>query len=128
MQSADNSENLAMDASQLYREETFTDRRVGTIQRLTPVDKDGAVDNLRPVLYVGHSQILTPVGALPLNFEIEASSLADATDKFADGAARAAEQAFEEIKEMRRQSASSIVVPEPGASIPGAGGGKIQFP
>ena len=33
-----------MDPTQIYREETFTDRRVGTIRRLTPVTADGATD------------------------------------------------------------------------------------
>ena len=54
-----------MDSSQIYREETFTDRRVGTIRRLTPVTADGAADAARPVVYVGQAQIMTPMGALP---------------------------------------------------------------
>ena len=36
--------DIAMDSSSLYREETFTDRRVGTLQRLTPVTASGATD------------------------------------------------------------------------------------
>ena len=32
---------IRMDETALYQEEVFTDRRVGTIQRLTPVDVDG---------------------------------------------------------------------------------------
>jgi hypothetical protein len=58
----------------------FTDRRVGTIQRLAPVTPDGQPDPSRPVLYVGQAQVMTPAGALPLSFEIPASSLAEAVD------------------------------------------------
>jgi hypothetical protein len=59
--------DIAMDRTGLYREETFTDRRVGTLQRLTPVTPSGDTDATRPVLYVGQTQVLTPAGALPLS-------------------------------------------------------------
>ena len=42
-----------MDSTQVYREETFTDRKVGTIRRLTPVGADGTADDKRPVIFVG---------------------------------------------------------------------------
>ena len=56
-----------MDSTQIYREDTFTDRKVGTIRRLTPVSADGSEDSARPVLYVGQAQVMTPMGAVPLN-------------------------------------------------------------
>ena len=46
-----------MDATQLYREEIFTDRRVGTIRRLTPVTVDGTPDAARTVIFVGQAQV-----------------------------------------------------------------------
>ena len=45
--------DINMDVATLYREETITDRRVGTVQRLTPIDAQGNQDAKRPVLYVG---------------------------------------------------------------------------
>ena len=48
MSSVNEGRQAVMDSSQIYREETFTDRRVGTIRRLTPVTADGAVDAARP--------------------------------------------------------------------------------
>ncbi|MBI1964280.1 MAG: hypothetical protein HYS37_13010 [Candidatus Rokubacteria bacterium] len=121
-----------MDPAALYREETFTDRKIGTLRVLTPVGTDGSPDPSRPVLYAGEAQLLTPGGLLPLVFEIEATSLADAVEKFAAGAAEAVERARREIEELRRQAASSIVVPDrmPGGLIgPGgaAGGGTIRL-
>jgi hypothetical protein len=71
-----------MDAQALYREDVFTDQRVGTIRRLTPVKPDGADDPSRPVLYVGQATIMTPMGSLPLSFELEATSLAEAVSQF----------------------------------------------
>ena len=121
-----------MDPSALYREESFTDRSVGTIRRLTPVTSDGTTDAARPVVYMGQTQLLTPVGALPLSFEIEASSLAEAVEGLAEAATQAAERAIEELKELRREAASSIVIPESGGDLSGPGGipggGKIQIP
>jgi hypothetical protein len=59
--------DLKMEANSLYREETFTDRRVGTLRRLVPVKSDGSLDNARQPLYQGQTQLLTPVGTLPLS-------------------------------------------------------------
>jgi hypothetical protein len=122
--------DVRLDPTAMYREEIFTDRRAGTIRRLTPVTLDGAVDATRPVLFSGQTQLLTPAGVLPLVFEIEAATLEEALQKFPDGVKVALEQAIDEAREMRRESASRIVVPEVGGGVgPGpAGGGKIKFP
>src|SRR5258705_13512568 len=66
---------LKLDPAALYLEEIFTDRRVGTIRRLSPVKKDGERDSARAVLYVGETQVLTPAGARPIAVEIGAGSL-----------------------------------------------------
>jgi hypothetical protein len=122
-----------MDAQDLYREDIYTDRRVGTLRVLTPVKPDGTVDPSRAVSYVGQAQIMTPAGALPLSFEIDAKTLTEACEGFAEGAKVAFEETMKELQEMRRQQASSIVIPEAGAAsaLTGQGGpprGKIQFP
>ena len=119
-----------MNPQDLWLEEVFTDRRVGTIRRLTPVGKDGARDQGRAVLYVGETQVLTPAGALPIAFEIGAGSLEEAAEKFGQLAKDAIERTVKELQELRRQAASSIVIPQGGMPpMPGAGGGgKIQMP
>lgn len=126
---ADNAPELKMDPANLYREEIFTDRKVGTIRVMTPVKSDGSADAGRKIIYVGETQLMTPVGALPLAFEIEADSLGKAAAKFAEIAQVAVERAVRELQEMRRQQSSSIVIPEgipPG--LGGPGGGKIKLP
>jgi hypothetical protein len=119
---------LKLDPAALYLEEIFTDRRVGTIRRLSPVKKDGERDSARAVLYVGETQVLTPAGALPIAFEIGAGSLEEAAEKFGSLAKEAIERTVKELQELRRQAASSIVVPQ--GPLPGVGGagGKIQMP
>lgn len=123
---------IKVDSKALYLEEIFTDRRVGTIRRLTPVGKDGERDQARAVLYVGETQVLTPAGALPIAFEIGAGSLEEAADKFGTLAKEAIERTVKELQELRRQAASSIVVPQGGMPPMGpggmGGGGKIQMP
>jgi len=122
----------SMDARNLVQEEVFTDQRVGTIRRLTPVTAEGAPDPSRPVQYVGQATVMTPMGSLPLSFELQATSLAEAVAAFGGAAQQAVEDAAREIQEMRRQAASSIVIPDAGAAalkgMGGKGGGGIQVP
>ena len=124
---------IQIDPKGLYREDVFTDRRAGSIRRLTPVTIDGAPDATRPVLFSGQTQLLTPAGVLPLGFEIEAKTLEEALQKFPEGVKAALEQAIDEARELRREAASRILVPEVGSGVgpvsgPTAGGGKIKFP
>jgi len=131
MNNPETSTEINMDASNLYREETFTDNKVGTLRRITPVTAEGEVDDSRPVQFVGSTQVMTSAGPLPLSFEIEADSLSEAAAGFGDGAKEAFERTMEELKEMQRQQASQIVVPGSGAGggMGGmGGGGNIQMP
>lgn len=125
-----------MDASALYREDIITDRKVGTIRMMTPITAEGRVDDKRPVLFIGEAQMLTSVGPLPISFDIEAKTLAEAVAKYGAAAKDGFERAVRELQDLRRQQASSIVVPPPGAAgaltggggFGAGGGGKIQLP
>jgi hypothetical protein len=118
--------DIQLDKAELYREDIFTDRKAGTIRRLIPVLIDGSTDPKRAVLYSGQTQLLTPNGVLPLGFEIEAVTLEEAVAKFPAAVKSALEQAIEEAREFRRESASRIVVPDVGGgALPG--GGKIKL-
>jgi regulator of protease activity HflC (stomatin/prohibitin superfamily) len=124
-----------MDARELYREEVLTDRKVGTIRVLYPVNPDGTPDPGRETVYAGEAQMYTAMGTLPLSFDIEARSVGEAVAGYAAAATAAVERTVRELEEYRRQAASSIVIPRgsPGGLGPGAlggmpGGGKIQIP
>ena len=121
-----------MNLQDLWLEEVFTDRRVGTIRRMTPVNGEGARDAARVVSWIGETQVMTQVGTLPINFALEAKTLEEAARKFGAAAKAAIERAVKELQELRRQQASSIVVPQGGLPPLGpggpGGGGKIQMP
>jgi len=100
-----------------------------------PLKPDGSRDSAREVTYIGEAQLLTSVGTLPINFEIEAKTLDEAVSRFAEVAKEAVERTMKDLQELRRQAASSIVVPQGGmgglGGLPGGGmpgGGKIQIP
>ena len=115
MSPANDLRQASMDSTQIYREETFTDRKVGTIRRLTPVVADGSADPARAVLFVGQAQVMTPMGAVPISFELEASTLDAAIAKFGDAAELAVQQTVRELQEMRREQASGLVIPDASA-------------
>lgn len=119
---------IKLDRDNLYREETFSDRRAGVVRRLTPVNADGAEDVSRKVIFEGQTSLMTGAGSLPINFELDVASLSEALEQFPEAAHAEIERTMEELKEMQRQSASSIVTPgsqgDPGGGMPG---GNIQM-
>jgi hypothetical protein len=120
-----------LDPAALYREEIYTDRKAGTLRVLVPVKRDGTPDVSRTTVYSGEAQLLTNMGPLPISFDIDATSLADAVAKYADAAKTGVERAMRELMELRRQASSSIVIPQSGTLPPAgplSGGGKIQMP
>lgn len=127
---ADAARDPTMDAATLYREEIYTDRKVGTLRVMVPVTASGASDPSRATIYTGEAQLMTNMGPLPISFEIGASNLADAVAGYAEAAKEGVENAMCELQEMRRQASSSIVIPQGGMPnlTGGGGGGKIQLP
>jgi len=119
MNSTSDGRQASMDSTQIYREDTFTDRKVGTIRRLTPVAADGSADSARAVIFVGQAQIMTPMGAVPISFELEAATLNAAIEKFGPAAEQAVQQTMRELQEIRREQASSLVIPDAaGGALP----------
>lgn len=117
--------DLSLDQANLYREEVITDLRAGTLRRMIPVLPSGERDPERDILYHGATQVMTQAGALPVNFDIVAESLEDAIAQYGDAARQGVEDTIKRLEEMRREQASSIVVPGQGD---GAGGGSgLQF-
>lgn len=116
-----------MDTDNLYREEIITDRKVGTLRMMTPIKSDGTADTARDTLFIGEAQIMTQAGPLPINFEIDGKNLSEAVANFGDAAKEGVERTVRELQELRRQQASSIVVPGAGG-MGGMGGGKLQLP
>ena len=123
--------DAAMDAASLYREEIYTDRKVGTLRVLVPVTPAGAPDASRATVFQGEAQLMTNMGPLPISFDIDAKDLTEAVANYAEATKSGVERAMRELQEMRRQASSSLVIPQTGAGLPPGGlggGGKIQLP
>jgi len=124
-----NEKDTEMDPNGLFREENFTDQKLGTIRKLVPIKADGSDDRDRETTFFGAAQVMTPMGALPLNFQLDGNTIGEAATDFAGKAQIAVEEAGRELEKMRREQASQIVVPGqgggnggmPGGGMPGGG-------
>jgi len=114
---------MEMDTDSLFREETYTDAKVGSIRCMIPVKADGSDDDGRNIRYLGNTQVMTEGGALPLSFEIDADSLKAAAEQFEAGARQALEDMIKRAEEMRREQASKIMTPGDMGGMGGQGGG-----
>lgn len=115
--------DVQIDLTSLVKEDVYTDQKIGSVRVLTPVTADGEVDETRAISFFGQTQVMTPGGALPLNFELKADNLKDAFGLFGEAAKESMEQTMKEIQEYQREQASKIVVPGQQSSSP-----KIQIP
>jgi len=105
-------ENIQIDGTNLWKEEHFTDLKVGNIRKLTPIKLDGTEDASRTATYSATTNIMTPGGALPISGEIEASTLEEAVQKFPQAINAAIKQLQEEMVQMQKEQASRIVTPD----------------
>jgi len=103
--------DIKIDESSLVKEDVYSDQKVGSVRVLTPVTADGETDPSRKVSYFGQTQVMTPGGPIPLNFELKADSLSAAFTAFGDAAKESMEKTMKEIQEYQRAQASKIVVP-----------------
>ena len=112
---------VKVDTNNLYREEVFTDLRIATLRRLSPVRADGSPDPSRPALYSAQTTLMSQAGPLPVEAPIDAASLEDAAAKFPAAIQEAVDRLLEEAREIRRREASRIVVPSSMPPPPGGG-------
>ena len=110
---------LKIDRSNLYREESFTDLKVGIIKRMTPVKSDGSVDKTRKALFVAQTSLMTPGGPFPIQAVIQAKELQQAIKKFPEAMKAAVDRLAEEAKKYKEQEQSRIEKPQSGIIIPG---------
>jgi len=104
-------EKLEVDSNNLYREDVFTDLRVATIRRLTPVKADGSDDSSRDTLFSAETQLMTPQGPVPIHVPVEAKTLEEAIEKFSNAVQDGVQKLVEEARELRREASSRIITP-----------------
>lgn len=105
-------ENMEFDGSNLWKEENFTDLKVGTIRKLTPIKLDGTEDKSRTAIFSATTNVMTPSGALPISGEIDAETLAEAVEKFGDAINAAVKQLQDDMIRYQQEQASKIVTPD----------------
>lgn len=110
--------DFTVDKNNLYREESITDLKVASIRRMVPVTADGKDDPSRTPIFLGHTQIITPQGPLPLQARLMANNLEEAMAAFPRAMEAEMAQVIEQIKKMqqaeaqkRQQDDSRIIVP-----------------
>ncbi|WP_372808644.1 hypothetical protein [Pontiella sp.] len=105
-------ENIKIDGANLWKEENFTDLKVGNIRKMTPIKLDGSEDEMRTATYSATTNIMTPGGALPISGEIEATNLAEAVEKFPEAINAAVKQLQEDMVRMQQEQANKIITPD----------------
>ena len=111
VQGQENAMDFKVDRTNLYRAESFTDLKIGSIRRLNPVKPDGSDDKSRKTIFVGQTTILTPNGPLPIQNIIQAKELQQAIKKFPEAMQMAMDQLIEEAKKHKQEEESRIIVP-----------------
>ena len=106
-----NNIEFKVDRKNLYKEETFTDLKICSIRRLTPVSEDGKPDTSRKTIFVGQTSLMSPNGPLPIQAIIQAKELPQAFKRFPDAMIEAVERLMEEAKKMKENEESRIIVP-----------------
>jgi hypothetical protein len=105
-------ENIRIDAENLWKEENFTDLKVGSIRKMTPIKVDGTEDASRTATFSATTNIMTPGGALPVSGEIEADTLAEAIEKFPEAIHAAIKQLQDDMIKYQQEQASQIITPD----------------
>ncbi|MEN8689888.1 MAG: cytoplasmic protein [Desulfobacterales bacterium] len=103
--------DFTVDRQNLYLEETFTDLKVASIRRLTPVNSDGSVDKTRKTIFVGETNLMTAAGPLPVQAMIPAKQLQQAIKRFPEAMQAAVEKLADEVQKMRQKEQSQIIAP-----------------
>lgn len=109
--------DFTVDKENLYREESITDFKVASIRRLVPVKPDGSDDKSRTPIFIGHTQLMSPEGPLPIQARLVANSLEEAMEAFPDAMQKALVEVIEHVKALQkeqqnqRKDDSRIIVP-----------------
>ncbi len=108
--------DFTININNLYREESITDLKVGSIRCLIPVKSDGTEDESRETIFVGQTQLMSPQGMVPLQAPIQAATLEEAMEKFPEAMKQAMEEMIENARKMqqeqkRQQDDSRIIMP-----------------
>jgi len=103
--------DLSVKQENLYLEESFSDLDMASIRRLTPVKPNGLKDKSRKQIFVGHLNIMTPQGPIPIQAPIDARNLKEAVELYPDTMKIALKKMQEEVEKLKEKQESRIIVP-----------------
>ena len=109
--------DFTVDVNNLYREESITDLKVASIRKLVPIKVDGTEDTSRKTIYIGHTQLMSSQGPLPIQETLEVETLDEAIKAFPAAMEKSLQDMVEKIQQMQRQQEimqreeSRIIVP-----------------
>ena len=106
-----NTLDLSVKQDNLYLEESFSDLDMASIRRLTPVKPNGLKDKSRKQIFVGHLNIMTPQGPIPIQSPIDARNLKEAMEMYPDAMKIALKKMKEEVEKLKEKQESRIIVP-----------------
>lgn len=99
---APSSNDFVVDKENLYREESVTDLKIATIRQLIPVKLDGSDDGSREIIFLGSTQLGTPQGPIPMQAELEATTLEEAMEQFPKAMEVETQKVIENLKRMQQ--------------------------
>jgi hypothetical protein len=103
--------DLSVKQDSLYLEESFSDLDMGSIRRLTPVKPNGLKDKSRKQIFVGHLNIMTPQGPIPIQAPIDARNLKEAMEMYPGAMKIALKKMKEHVEKLKEEQESRIIVP-----------------
>jgi hypothetical protein len=106
-----NALDLSVKQDNLYLEESFSDLDMASIRRLTPVKPNGLKDKSRKQIFVGHLNIMTPQGPIPIQTRIDARNLKEAMELYPGAMKIALKNMKEEVDRLKEKQESRIIVP-----------------
>jgi hypothetical protein len=112
-----NDVDFTVDKDNLYKEESITDLKVASIRRLVPIKEDGTEDLGRAPIFMGHTQLMSQQGPIPIQAGLTATTLEGAIKEFPGAMKQALDEVIDKIKKLQQQQVqqqrdrSRIIVP-----------------
>jgi len=77
--------DFTMEKDNLYREESVTDLKAGSIRRLLPIKSDGEDDPSRTTIFVGHAQLMFREGPAASSIKVVSQYAGGGNRRFSRG-------------------------------------------
>jgi len=99
--------DFTVEKNNLYREENIIDLKSASIRCLTPIKPNGTIDESRKKIFVGHTQLMSSQGTVPLHAPLKASSMEEAMENFPEAMQHAMAEMIENVKKMQQNQEKS---------------------